>query len=445
MSKPIVAIVGRENVGKSTLFNRIIGARHAIVEDTPGITRDRLYRDAEWLDREFTLIDTGGIKFNTEQGLISGKVRQQAELAIEEACVIIFVVDMSAGLTADDEDVAELLRRSGKPVVVAVNKADDFSSPEKLLPVYDFYTLALGEPIPVSAAHALNIGDLLDQVVAHFPAADADETEGDSVRLAFIGRPNVGKSSLVNRLLGQERVIVSDQPGTTRDAIDTVLKRDGREYVIIDTAGMRRKGRINEPAEHYSVSRALNAVDRSDVAVLVIDALAGIIEQDKHIAGYAHEAGKGLLIVVNKWDLPEKETNTMVKFERKLKEELGFASYALTLFVSAKTGQRCDKILPLVDFISEQCSRRIPTAQLNEVLREAAALNPPPTDKGRRLKLLYATQVGVKPPKIVIFLNDPEIMHFSYARYLENKLREAFGFAGTSISLIWRKREKEED
>ncbi len=445
MSKPIVAIVGRENVGKSTLFNRIIGARHAIVEDTPGITRDRLYRDAEWLDREFTLIDTGGIKFNTENGLIYGKVKEQAQLAIEEASVIILVTDYTDGVTADDEDVADLLRRSGKPIVVAVNKVDNFSDPEKLLPVYDFYSLALGEPIPVSASHALNIGDLLDAVVAHFDDVAHHEDEGDRVSLALIGRPNVGKSSLVNRLLGQERVIVSNIPGTTRDAIDTVLKKDGREYVIIDTAGMRRKGRINEPAEHYSVSRALNALDRADVAVLVIDAAAGIIEMDKKIAGYAHEAGKGLLIVVNKWDLPEKETNTMKKFEDDIKEELGFASYALTLFVSAKTGQRCDKILPLVDFIAEQHSRRLTTAQLNEVLREAVALNPPPTDKGRRLKVLYGTQVGVCPPKIVIFLNDPEIMHFSYARYLENKIREAFGFAGTPISLIWRQRDKEKN
>jgi len=444
MSKPIVAIVGRENVGKSTLFNRIIGARHAIVENTPGVTRDRLYRDAEWLDREFTVIDTGGIKFNSPDGLIFGKVKQQAELAIEEARVIIFVVDMQTGLTADDEDVAGLLRRSGKPVVVAVNKADDFTDADKLLPVYDFYRLGLGEPIAISASHALNIGDLLDVVVAHFPPSGESENEGDRINIAFIGRPNVGKSSLVNRLLGQERVIVSEIPGTTRDAIDTVLVKDGQEYVIIDTAGMRRKGRINEPTEHYSVSRALNAIERSDVAVLVIDASAGIIEMDKKIAGLAHEAGKGLLIVVNKWDLPEKETNTMVKFEKEIKEELAFAGYALTLFVSAKTGQRCDKILPLVDFISEQHSRRLSTAGLNEVLREAVAITPPPTDKGRRLKVLYATQVGVKPPKIVIFLNDPEIMHFSYARYLENKIREAFGFAGTPISLIWRKREKEE-
>lgn len=338
-----------------------------------------------------------------------------------------------------------MLLRSGKPVVLAVNKADDFNNEGKMMNVYEFYALALGDPIPISAVQALNLGDLLDAVVEKLPPPSVYEEEGDMVRLAMIGRPNVGKSSLVNRLLGQERVIVADMPGTTRDAIDTVLSRDGRQYMIIDTAGMRRKARINEPAEQYSVNRALNAIDRSDVCVLVIDAAEGIREQDKHVAGYAHEAGKGLLIVVNKWDIPEKETNTMKRFEEDIREELGFASYALTLFVSAKTGQRCDRILPLVDFISEQCSRRVPTAQLNEVLREAVALNAPPTDKGRRLKILYGTQVGTNPPKIVIFLNDPEIMHFSYARYLENKLREAFGFAGTPISLLWRKRDKEQD
>ncbi|MBQ2699099.1 MAG: ribosome biogenesis GTPase Der [Firmicutes bacterium] len=441
--KPTVAIVGRENVGKSTLFNRIIGSRDAIVQDLPGVTRDRLYRDAEWLNHEFTLIDTGGIKFNTDAGVIAGKVKQQAELAIEEAQVIIFVVSYQDGMTADDDDVAKLLLRSGKPVVLAVNKVDNFST--DISAMYEFYSLGLGDPIPLSASQALNIGDLLDAVIAHFPKAGEYDDEGDVVKLALIGRPNVGKSSLTNRLLGQERVIVSDVPGTTRDAIDTRLKRGDKEYLIIDTAGMRRKNRVNEPTEFYSVSRSMNAIDRCDVAVLVIDASAGIIEQDKHIAGYAHEAGKGLLIVVNKWDLPEKDEKTMNKFEKQIKEELGFASYALTIFVSAKTGQRCDKILPLVDFISEQATRRIPTARFNEVLRDAVAINPPPTDKGRRLKILYGTQVGVQPPKLVVFLNDPEIMHFSYARYLENKIREAFGFAGTPISLIWRKREKSED
>ena len=445
MAKPLVAIVGRENVGKSTLFNRIVGSRQAIVEDMPGVTRDRLYRDAEWLNDQFTVIDTGGVKFNTAEGQIYGKVKQQAELAIEEAQVIIFLVDAQDGLTADDSELAELLRRSGKPVVVAVNKIDDFTNQDRMMALYDFYALGLGDPIAISAIQALNIGDLLDAVCACLPHGGGAADEEDRVCFALIGRPNVGKSSLVNRLLGQERVIVSSQPGTTRDAIDTVLKRDGREYLIIDTAGMRRKGRINEPTEFYSVSRAMNAIDRSDVCVLVLDASAGIRDMDKHIAGYAHESGKGLLILVNKWDLPEKETNTMKEFDLDIREAFGFAGYALTLFVSAKSGRRCDKILPLIDFIAEQCSRRVTTAQLNEVLREAVALNPPPTDKGRRLKIFYATEVGVKPPKIVIFLNDPELMHFSYARYLENKLREAFGFAGTPISLLWRKREKEDN
>ncbi len=440
--KPVVAIVGRENVGKSTLFNRIIGARHAIVEDTPGITRDRLYRDASWSGHDFTLIDTGGIKFNIGEGMIAGKVREQAALAIEEAQVIIFVVDLTSGLMADDEDVADLLRRSGKPIVLAVNKADDFSTPP---PVYEFYSLALGEPIPVSSVHGKNIGDLLDEVVSYLPDDDTDYAEGDVVKVAFVGRPNVGKSSLVNRLVGEERVIVSDMPGTTRDAIDTMLTINDRQYMLIDTAGMRRKGKIDEPAEHYSVSRALNAVDRCDVAVLVIDATEGIAEQDKKIAGYVHEAGRGLLIVINKWDLPEKDDKTMNKFEKKIHEELPFVNYALNIFVSALSGQRVDKILPLIDFISEQQNRRIPTAVLNETLREAVAFNPPPTDKGRRLKLFYVVQTGVKPPKIVMFFNDPEMMHFSYARYLENKIREAFGFAGTRLSLIWRKREKEEE
>ncbi len=439
--KPLVAIVGRANVGKSTLFNRIIGERHAIVEDTPGVTRDRLYRDAEWLDHEFTLIDTGGIEFHKQNGVIEAKVKDQAELAIEEAHVIIFVVDARNGVTADDYEVAALLRCSKKPVVLAVNKVDNFKDTAM---IYDFYALGLGEPIAISSIHSMNIGDLLDLVVAHFPKIEEYDLDGDILPIALIGRPNVGKSSLVNRLLGRERMIVTDIPGTTRDAIDTVLEKDGKQYLLIDTAGMRRKARINEPTEQYSVARSLKSIDRCDVVLLVLDATAEISDQDQRIAGYAHEAGKGMLVVVNKWDLPDKDDKSMKLFEEKIKEQLAFAGYALSIFVSAKTGQRVDKVLPLADFIAEQHSRRITTAQLNEVIREAVDLNPPPTDKGKRLKVLYATQVGVKPPKFVIFLNEPEMMHFSYARYLENKIREAFGFAGTPISLIWRKREQED-
>ena len=439
--KPVVAIVGRANVGKSTLFNRLTGARNAIVADEPGVTRDRLYRDASWLDRDYVLIDTGGIEFNTADGVIEGKVKEQADLAIEEADVIIFTVDARAGVTSDDAEVAAMLRKSGKHVVVAVNKVDNFND---LTPVYEFFQLGLGEPVGISSLHGMNTGDLLDRVIEYFPSQREEYFEGDNVNIAFVGRPNVGKSSLVNKILGVDRVIVSNVAGTTRDAIDTVFEKDGRTYTIVDTAGMRRRGKINEPTERYSVSRGLRAVERCDVAVLVIDATAGITDQDKRIAGYVHEAGRGLLIVVNKWDLPDKDGKSMKRFEELIEAEMGFAGYALNIFVSAKTGQRVDKILPLVDFISEQHSRRVSTATLNEVLREAVMLNPPPTDKGKKLKVLYATQVGVKPPKIVIFLNEPEIMHFSYSRYLENKLRENLGFSGTPIRFIWRKREKEQ-
>jgi len=438
--KPVVAIVGRANVGKSTLFNRITEGRHAIVADQPGMTRDRLYRDAEWLNHQFLLIDTGGIEFNKQEGIIPAKIKEQAELAMEESDVIIFVVDSRTGITGDDMEVASILRKTEKPVILCVNKIDNFRD---LSPIYEFYNLGLGEPIPVSSLHGMNIGDLLDAVIEHFPEQNEEEIDGDRISIALIGRPNVGKSSLTNALVGADRVIVSDIAGTTRDAIDTVLRKDGKEYVIIDTAGMRRKARINEPTERYSVERGMKAIDRCDVAVLVLDAESGVTDQDKRIAGMAHEQGKGLLIVINKWDLPVKDSKTMKKFEDKIKEELPFAEYALTLFVSAKTGQRVGEILPLCDFISQQQNHRVATARLNEVVREAVLLNPPPTDKGKRLKILYATQVGVKPPKFVIFLNDPELMHFSYARYLENKFRESFGFAGTSIKILFRKRDKE--
>ncbi len=439
--KPVVAIVGRANVGKSTLFNRLAGGRHAIVEDVPGVTRDRLYRDASWLDKEFTLIDTGGIEFNKAGGIIARKVKEQAVLAVEEADVIIFVVDSRIGITSDDQEVADLLRKSRKPVVLAVNKVDNFKD---LSFIYDYYSLALGEPYPISAIHGMNTGDMLDEVIRHFPKGGCGEEDGDIIRLAVIGRPNVGKSSLVNKILGQGRMIVSDIPGTTRDAIDTTLCREGIKYVIIDTAGMRRKGRINEPTERYSVARSLKAVDRSDVVAMVIDAQDGVTDQDKKIAGYAHEAGKGLLLIINKWDLLEKDDKTMNKIEKEIREALAFCSYALIAFVSALTGQRVDKILPLVDFISQQYSMRISTSRLNEVLREAVDLNPPPSDKGRPIRLFYATQVGIKPPKIVIFSNEPELIHFSYSRYIENKIRESFGFSGTPIHIMWRKREKEE-
>ncbi|MCI8337023.1 MAG: ribosome biogenesis GTPase Der [Peptococcaceae bacterium] len=439
--KPIVAIVGRPNVGKSTLFNRLAGGRHAIVEDKPGVTRDRLYRDATWLDHDFTVIDTGGIEFNTPDGLIPHQVKAQAEIAIEEANVVIFVVDGQSGLTDDDEEAAHLLRKCGKPVVLAVNKLDNFDDDSL---VYEFYSLGLGDPVGISAGHGMNIGDLLDEVVKYFPDGDGEDYDPDTIKIAVIGRPNVGKSSLVNKILGSERVIVSNIPGTTRDAIDTVFEREGQEYVIIDTAGMRRRGKVNEPTEKYSVARSMKAIDRCDVVLMVLDAVDGITEQDKHVAGYAHEAGKGMLIVVNKWDLPVKDDKTMNKFEKKIKEEMAFLDYALSIFVSAKTGQRVDKILPIVNFITEQQNHRVPTARINELLVEAAMLNPPPQDKGKRLKLLYGTQVGVKPPKFVIFVNEPEAMHFSYERYLINQIRENFGFAGTPVWLLIRKREKEE-
>jgi GTP-binding protein len=439
MAKPIVAVVGRPNVGKSTLFNRITGGRVAIVEDKPGVTRDRLYRDAQWLDKHFTLVDTGGIDFS---GIIefSEMVKRQAELAIDEADVIIFLVDGREGLTSNDQEVAALLRKSGKNIILAVNKIEDFSY-EKLL--YDFYELGLGEPIGISAAHGLNIGDLLDKLVEKFPSTEDEEYSPDTIKIAVIGRPNVGKSSIINSLLGTERVIVSDVPGTTRDAIDTPFTVKNQNYVLIDTAGMRRKARIYETTERYSVIRSLRAIDRADVVLMIIDATDGVTEQDKRIAGYAHEAGKASIIVVNKWDLVEKDGKTMKKFDDAIRDELGFMRYAPTLYTSALTGQRINKIIEIVNFVAEQHANRISTSVLNNLIREITQITPPPTDKGRRLKILFITQAEVKPPKFIIFVNEPDLLHFSYQRYIENNIRQNFGFEGTPIKFIVKKRSEE--
>ncbi|GAB6174168.1 ribosome biogenesis GTPase Der [Paradesulfitobacterium aromaticivorans] len=443
MSKPVVAIVGRPNVGKSTLFNRIAGGMVAIVENKPGVTRDRLYREAEWLGRKFTLIDTGGIEFREESTPMSAQIRKQAELAIEEADVIVFVVDAKAELTPDDEMIARTLRRSRKPVLLTANKVENFAKAESEL--YEFLQLGLGEAIPISAVHGMNTGDLLDAVVSRFPEEGEEEYAPDVIKIAVIGRPNVGKSSLVNKLIGEERVIVSNIPGTTRDAIDTPFTYEDKSYVLIDTAGMRRKGRIEEVTEYYSVVRSLRAVDRSDVILMLIDAQEGVTEQDKKIAGYAHEAGKGIVLIVNKWDLIEKDEKTMDKFDKQIREELGFMQYAPTLYISAKTGQRVTKIIELVDFVAEQNSIRIATSTLNSLVREWVHLNPPPSDKGQRLKILYLTQVGVKPPTFVFFVNEPELMHFSYRRYLQNQLRQSFGFEGSPLRIVVRQRDEERE
>ncbi|ABO49694.1 small GTP-binding protein [Desulforamulus reducens MI-1] len=435
MPKPIVAIVGRPNVGKSTLFNRIVGARIAIVEDMPGVTRDRLYQDAEWQGREFTLVDTGGLDF--AEDIITAQIRKQAELAIYEADIILFVVDAREGLTAIDEEVGRTLRRADKPVILVANKVEHFDK----IPYYDFYQLGLGDPVPVSAAEGLNTGDLLDELVKNLPAQDEDPYPPDTIRIAVIGRPNVGKSSLVNTILGEERVIVSNIPGTTRDAIDSSFEKNGKNYVLVDTAGMRRRKKIDLPTERYSVVRALRAVDRCDVALMVFDATEGIAEQDKRIVGYAHEKGKAIILIINKWDLIEKDDKTMNRFEKKIREELAFLDYVPTLYISALTKQRVPKVLETVDFVAEEASKRVATADLNNLIREATQHNPPPADKHRRLKIFYATQGGVKPPTFILFVNEPEIMHFSYQRYLENKIRDTYGFKGTPIRFFLRKRE----
>jgi len=441
MSKPIVAIVGRPNVGKSTLFNALAGRQISIVKDTPGVTRDRIYADVTWLDKEFTLIDTGGIEPSTNDLLLKS-MRDQAEIAIETADVIIFLTDVKQGVVDADFQVADMIRRSHKSVVLVVNKADDY---KKTLPdVYEFYNLGIGDPIPVSSSSKLGLGDMLDEVVRHFPEHSAAEEDDDRPRIAVVGKPNVGKSSLINKLTGENRVIVSDIAGTTRDAIDTVIKRNGREYVFIDTAGLRRKSRIKEDIERYSIIRTVSAVERADVVVLMIDAVEGVTEQDAKIAGIAHEKGKGMIIAVNKWDAIEKNDNTMSKFSRDIRSTLPFMSYAQIIYISAVTGQRVLKLFETIDAVIENCSQRIATGVLNEIIAEAAALKQPPSDKGRRLRLLYATQVAVKPPTFVIFINDKKLTHFSYTRYLENQIRDTFGFQGTPIRILYRERKERE-
>lgn len=436
MRKPVVAIVGRPNVGKSTIFNRLVGERISIIEDKPGVTRDRIYAPAEWLTTEFDLIDTGGIDLGDEPLLV--QIRQQAEIAIDEADVIIFLLNGREGITGADEEVAKLLFKSNKPVVLGINKIDN---PEMRNEIYEYYALGFGEPYPISGSHGLGLGDLLDEVVTHFPRLEDNDEDTDTIHFSLIGRPNVGKSSLVNAILNEERVIVSNIEGTTRDAIDTKLVRDGKNYIIIDTAGMRKKGKVYEATEKYSILRALKAIERSDVVLILIDAETGIREQDKKIAGYAHDAGRAMVIVVNKWDTVETNEKSMKEFENNVRAHFQFLDYAPIVFLSAKTKKRIHTLLPAVQTASENHAKRIPTNVLNDVVMDAIALNPTPSIKGRRLKILYATQVAVKPPAFVIFVNDPELMHFSYERFLENKIREAFGFIGTPIKLFARKRQ----
>ena len=439
MSKPIVAIVGRPNVGKSTLFNVLAGEKISIVQDTPGVTRDRIYADINWLDYNFTLIDTGGIEPESDN-IILKSLREQAEIAIETADVILFMTDVRQGMVDDDAKVADMLRRSKKPIVLVVNKVDSF---EKFMPdVYEFYNLGLGDPHPISGSSRLGIGDMLDEVVSHFNESAKDDTEDERPRIAIIGKPNVGKSSIINKLLGEDRVIVSDIAGTTRDAVDTEIVRNGREYVFIDTAGLRRKSKIKEDIERYSIIRTVSAVERCNVAVLVIDATEGITDQDAKIAGNAHDRGKGMIIAVNKWDAIEKNDKTIYKFTEEIRNKLSYMPYAELLFISAQTGQRLPKLFETIDAVIENHSLRIATGVLNEIMSEAVAMQQPPSDKGKRLKLYYITQVSVKPPTFVIFVNDKELMHFSYTRYIENRIRESFGFRGTPLKFIIRERKE---
>lgn len=437
--KPIVAVVGRPNVGKSTLFNVLAGENISIVKDTPGITRDRIYADVSWLDKTFTLIDTGGIEPDSSDVILS-QMREQAEIAIETADVIIFLVDVRQGLVDADAKVADMLRRSHKPVVLVVNKVDNF---DKFMPdVYEFYNLGIGDPHPISAASRLGIGDMLEEVVSHFVQEGIEEEEDERPKIAIVGKPNVGKSSIINKLIGENRVIVSDIAGTTRDAIDTQVMHNGKEYVFIDTAGLRRKNKIREELERYMIIRTVSAVERADVVVIVIDAQEGVTEQDAKIAGIAHERGKGVIIAVNKWDAVEKDDKTIYKFTNKVREVLAYMPYAELLFISAKTGQRLPKLYDLIDVVIENHAMRISTGVLNEIMSEAVALQQPPSDKGKRLRLYYITQAAVKPPTFVIFVNDKELMHFSYTRYIENRIRDAFGFRGTPLRFIIRERKE---
>ncbi len=438
MSKPIVAIVGRPNVGKSTLFNMMAGERIAIVKDTPGVTRDRIYADVSWLKYNFTIMDTGGIEPETKNQMLQN-MREQAEMAIEMADVVMFVVDVKQGLVDADYKVADMLRKADKKVVLVVNKVDSF---EKMIPdVYEFYNLGIGEPHPVSSIGKLGIGDMLDEVTALFPN-DLEEEEDERPRVAIVGKPNVGKSSIINKLLGENRVIVSDVAGTTRDAIDTTVTWEDKEYVFIDTAGLRRKNKIKEEIERYSILRTVSAVERADVVVLVIDATEGVTEQDAKIAGIAHDRGRGMIIAVNKWDAVEKDNHSVKEYTNKIRNVLSFMPYAEILFISAKTGQRLPKLFDILEVVIQNHQLRIATGVLNDILTEAVAMQQPPSDKGRRLKIYYMTQVGIKPPSFVLFVNDKRLMHFSYTRYLENKIREAFGFGGTSLKFFIRERKE---
>ncbi|MBO6149926.1 MAG: ribosome biogenesis GTPase Der [Clostridium sp.] len=435
--KPVVAVVGRPNVGKSTLFNVLAGDRISIVQDTPGVTRDRIYADCSWLDRNFTLIDTGGIEPDSKDIILS-QMRDQAQIAIESADVIIFITDVRQGMTDSDTKVADMLRRSQKPVVLAVNKVDSFQKFGN--DIYEFYNLGLGDPVGISAASRLGLGDLLDEVVKHFPEKTPEEEEDERPRVAIVGKPNVGKSSLINKLLGENRLIVSDIAGTTRDAVDTPVVHEGTEYVFIDTAGLRRKNKITEEIERYSIIRTVSAVERADIVVVMIDAVEGVTEQDAKIAGIAHERGKGIVVVVNKWDAIDKTDKTIYEYRDKIRSVLSFMPYAEYLFISAKTGLRLSKLFETIDLVRQSQSLRVSTGVLNEILADAVAMNQPPSDKGRRLKLYYMTQIGVKPPTFVIFVNDKKLMHFSYTRDIENKIRDAFGFSGTSLKFIIREK-----